>query len=128
MRVGGWLGGCGLVVGERVALLCSRLWRVVTPRNVAMGRSKLAPFSGVATRSTNRRFTVRSARPVQSAESKALNLVAVGSCPTVGAVSPSSHSECEQLVQATTNKQTRERKERRHEQATSVHPPPPVTR
>ena len=45
--------------------------------------SGLQPL-GVAARSTNRRGTVCDARPVQSVGRKALNLVAVGSCPTVG--------------------------------------------
>ena len=46
-----------------------------------MGRSELAPFSGVATRITNRCSTVRNARLAQSAGRKALNLVVVGACP-----------------------------------------------
>ena len=88
--------------------------------------SGLQPL-GVAARSTNRRGTVRDARPVQSVGRKALNLVAVGSCPTVG---PAFAQQPDRVRTAntSTHKTNRraKRKEGRHERATSAFPPPPT--
>ena len=77
--------GCGLVVGERVCgspvfapVTCGQHARV-------LGHGELASLLGSAARLTNCCGGISIARLAQSAERKALNLVVVGSSPTVGA-------------------------------------------
>ena len=116
-------GGCGLVVGERVCgspvfapVTCGQHARV-------LGHGELASLLGRAARSKNCCGSISIARLAQSAERKALNLVVVGSSPTVGAAFAQQQQRARtENTSNPKNKQTRERKERRHNQATSVSP------
>ena len=74
-----------------------------------MGREESAPFPGVAAHKQNRRTNVNNARLAQSAERKALNLVVVGSSPTVGAVfaQKPQRVQTEKYKQSTTNRRAK---------------------
>ena len=110
-----WSGGGRVGAGWSsasvcAALLCSRLWHVDST-HVCWVHGELVSFFGSAAQLTNCCGNTRNARLAQSAERKALNLVVVGSSPTVGAAFAQQPQRARSEIQAT-QKQTDTRKER----------------